>query len=178
MKKLIGLLIGGLAAGAVLGYIVAFGGKPAQQNARRLSRPPVVGKEMPALMLEDLDGNAIDTTILTGEPLIINFWATWCPPCKAEMPLLQEFSRVNQESVVVIGINVMESNAVVKEYVQANKISFTILLDSDGRVYEAYQILGLPTTYFVDENGILRAQHIGVLDKELLNEYGKMIGLP
>jgi len=68
------------------------------------------------------------------------------------MPLLQEFSRVNQESVAVIGINVMESNAVVKEYVQTNKISFTILLDSDGRVQEAYRILGLPTTYFVDEN--------------------------
>jgi len=178
MKKFIGLLIGGLAVGVVLGYFVAFGGKSAQQDTTRLSEPPVVGKEMPALILADLEGKTIDTATLTGKPLIINFWATWCPPCKEEMPLLQEFSRVNQESVAVIGINVMESNAVVKEYVQTNKISFTILLDSDGRVQEAYRILGLPTTYFVDENKILRAQHIGVLDRELLDEYRKMIGLP
>jgi len=178
MKKLIGLLLSGLVVGFGIEYFVTSGAYLVrQQDTTRSNRPPVVGKEMPELVLENLDSEAVDITALFGKPLIINFWATWCPPCKEEMPLLQDFSQTNQQSTTVIGINAMEFKTVVKEYVQANKITFTILLDSDGQVQEAYRILGLPTTYFVDKDGILRAQHIGILNIELLDKYGKMIGL-
>lgn len=178
MKKLIGLLLSGLVVGIGIVYFITSGVHfVGQQDATRLNRPPVVGEEIPELVLENLNGEAIDIAGLFGKPLIINFWATWCPPCKEEMPLLQDFSQANQESISVIGINAMELKTVVKEYVQANEITFTILLDNDGQGQETYRILGLPTTYFVDKDGILRAQHIGILNIELLDKYGNMIGL-
>ena len=177
MKKPGRLLIVGLVVGVTVGYVITFGNKSSMRDIPRLDGPPTVGKEISNFSLVDLDGKKISLVDFSGKPIIINFWATWCPPCKNEIPLLQEFSKVYQESAAMIGINVMESNTVVKEFVKMNEITFPILLDSDGRIQETYRIIGLPTTYFVDENKILRAQHIGALDEILINGYGNMIGL-
>jgi len=127
-------------------------------------------REVPALTLEDVDGQPIDLASLTGKPLIINLWATWCPPCRREMPLLADID--GRDDVRVVVANQGEDLMSVARYLDAEGLDFTYpLLDPNQQLLAASQSPGLPTTLLFDSEGKLLERHVGELTPALLNDW-------
>lgn len=86
---------------------------------------------------------------------MVNFWATWCPPCRVEMPALQQ-AQLNMPDVVVLGVNQQESADIVSRFMRDQGLDFLIALDVAGEVSRIYRVRALPTTYFIDGSGVIR----------------------
>jgi cytochrome c biogenesis protein CcmG, thiol:disulfide interchange protein DsbE len=138
---------------------------------------PQVGAPAPNFTLESLDGRQVSLAELRGRPILINFWATWCPPCRAEMPDLQEVSRAYENAgLVVLGLNLQESRDDVQRYADTLGLTFPLLLDRDGVVATHYNLTALPTSYFIDRDGIVRDRYIGPLTaKGLRSKVAKIV---
>jgi cytochrome c biogenesis protein CcmG/thiol:disulfide interchange protein DsbE len=139
------------------------------------SAAPVIGRPAPGFQLAALDGQPVSLGDFRGRPVIVNFWATWCEPCKQEMPALQA-EAARQPDLVVLGIDNVESAVKVRPFVEQLGLRFPILLDQDGSVVERYQVTGLPTTFFIDRSGVLRAIYRGPLTPDSLREQLAGIG--
>jgi len=125
------------------------------------------GGKVPAFTLSSTDGSHLNLAELAGKPAVINFWATYCPPCRAEMPLLQK--RVGPQSGVrLVLINEGESSQAARDYLNALGLHDPSLLDSDLRVGHAFGAIALPTTVFVRSDGTIADRHIGQLDDAVL----------
>jgi thiol-disulfide isomerase/thioredoxin len=123
----------------------------------------------PDLALKGLDGQLVRLSELRGKPVVVNFWATWCPPCKQEMPDLEKtYQKYRGEGLVFLGVDQMEDLDTVQQFVKENGYSWTFLLDSDGEASKAYRASALPTTYFVDRQGIIRDVQIGAINASQL----------
>jgi cytochrome c biogenesis protein CcmG/thiol:disulfide interchange protein DsbE len=121
-----------------------------------------IGKPAPDFTLQDLDGNTVRLSDFRGKVVFLNFWATWCPPCRAEMPAIETLHRKYRDGdVVVLGIDLRESASTVRAFVEEGGYTWTFLLDTTGRVGSMYQVRGIPASYFVDRKGIIRAVAIG-----------------
>ena len=126
-----------------------------------------VGDAAPAVSLDDLDGHVMNLSRLRGSVVLLHFWATWCPTCREEMPLLEEVSRAHAGEVVVLGINLGEPKKKVAGYIAEAGLTFPILLDPRGKVAGAYDVLALPTTLIVDPDGLLAGDiPMGKLERE------------
>ena len=124
----------------------------------------VVPQELPDLTLQTLDGRSVSLRDLQGKALVVNFWATWCPPCRMEMPDLQAFYQAHlDEDVVVVAINAGEAVSLVQPFVDENNLTFDVLLDPDMRAMTAFRVASLPTSFFVDRQGLIRERHGGAL---------------
>ena len=134
-----------------------------------LAPAPEIGHPAPDFTLVDLKGNEVALSDFRGKTVFINFWATWCPPCRAEMP---EIEAVHQEykdkGVVVLGVDISEPENTVRQYIQKGGFSWTIVLDSTGEVARNYQIAAIPTSFFIDREGIIRAVNIGAMTKRAI----------
>lgn len=118
----------------------------------------------PAFTSDDLEGKKASLSDYKGKPLIINFWATWCIPCIKEMPDLEKlYKERKDEGLELLMINVKESKEVVKKYIEKGGFSFRVLLDKNGDVLREYQVFGLPSTFFIDEKGIVQYSYMGEL---------------
>lgn len=126
-----------------------------------LARP---GFQAPDFELQTLTGETVTLASLRGKPVIINLWASWCPPCQAEMPSFQHvYEDYHDKGVVILAINLtlQDREEDVRQFVLKNHLSFPVLLDSDGDVERQYSTHALPTTYFVSADGIIRERVIG-----------------
>lgn len=177
-------LLAGLLIGALLAYTVLLSGGGAGRetsgesvgdNDPRL--PAAVGSTAPDFTLPNLEGEPVALSSLRGKPVVINFWATWCAPCKEEMPLLESTSQQLGDQVVFLGVDYAEGKDVVQSFVSELGLTFPILLDSDGAVADRYFVRNYPTTLFVDAEGVVRAQRVGLLDEDLLEKYLETIGI-
>jgi peroxiredoxin len=140
--------------------------------AKATPTPIPPGKPAPVFALEGLDGKVHRLEEYRGKQIVLNFWATWCIPCRLEMPLLDAtYRRLAGSGLVVIGINFGEDHTAVQQYVEELKLSFPILVDEAGVAARAYGVVGLPTTFFVDPAGILRDRVVGPLTAESLQGY-------
>lgn len=175
-KQRLFLLGGGLLAGVLIGALVLVlsANRPAQ-SSRRL--PPTVGNPVPDFILPLLDGGSQRLSDLKGKPVVVNFWATWCGPCRAEMPLLDRYAAKYDGKLVVIGVNSEEKESVIRPFQKELGIRFPLVLDQTGSVTILYFVHDFPFTFFVDKDGVLRAQHLGQLDENVLVRYLKTIGI-
>lgn len=132
------------------------------------------GNKAPDFELETLDGNKIKLSDLQGKKVIVNFWATWCPPCKAEMPHMQEFyEEKSKDGVEILAVNLTtsEKNANnVGSFVKDYGLTFPILLDRNGNIGRIYQAFTIPTSYVIDTKGFIQKRIVGPIDKEMMNE--------
>ena len=149
-------------------------------QASALGEAVRVGSHAPDFTLEDLDGTMHTLGEHQDQVVLLNFWTTWCPPCKEEMPALQEvYERYQSQGFLVLGVNwtAIDDPDLVPTYVEELKLSFPILLDIDSTVSEElYQLLGLPTSVFVGRDGIVREVYIGALELDNLeNKIQRML---
>jgi len=132
-----------------------------------------VGELAPDFQAQNLDGHTISLSDLRGKPVLLNFWATWCPPCREEMPYLQQiYEEWSGEGLIVLAVNIGESPATVEEFAQVYNLTLPILLDINGEAAQVYNVTAFPTTFFVDRDGIVRKKVIGAFrGKEQIEEY-------
>ena len=126
---------------------------------------PWSGDRTPPLELKDLSGRVHRLADYRGKVVLINFWATWCPPCRTEMPDIQAAAQAHPDGLVVLAINNAEDAETVKRFAQQFNLTFPILLDSDGSVARKYGVQGLPTSFFIDRAGIVRAANMGAMSR-------------
>lgn len=124
-----------------------------------------VNFQAPDFELTTLDGTTISLSEQRGKIVLINFWATWCPPCRAEMPEINAVAQAHPNQLIVLAVNNAEDEARVRQFVSEFQLTFPILLDRDGMVAEKYNVLGLPTSFFVDRDGIVRAATMGAMSR-------------
>ena len=128
-----------------------------------------VGKLAPDFTLKNLEGEEVSLSDYRGKIVFLNFWATWCPFCDKEMPDLNKLDAEN-EDVVVLAVDVMEDKKLVEDYIEKGGYDFQVVLDEDGQIAMKYLINPLPTTYFIDEEGILLGRIEGMLTWAHMNE--------
>jgi cytochrome c biogenesis protein CcmG, thiol:disulfide interchange protein DsbE len=177
-RKSIMLLAGGLLIGVLLGFLIINGSgrTPGESGQARRDAPakglPLADFELPSLV----EGEIVKLSDYRGTPVVVNFWGTWCPPCKEEMPLLQSVYEDYSPDLVIIGVNAMDAVGTVEQFVESTNLTFPIALDQEGKVQSQYLVRGFPTTFFIDKDGVLQDQHIGILNERLLNGYLQKIG--
>lgn len=146
---------------------------PLEQEPTELEAQPAL-----AFTLANLDGERVALSDFLGIAVMVNFWATWCPPCRAEMPLIQEYAAANHGQLVVLAINAGEENNIVQHFVDGQNFEdLNFLLDPTNSVADLYRVPGLPTSLFIDAEGLLQSVHIGELDEDLLTAYLAEIGV-
>ncbi len=132
---------------------------------------PRVGEPAPDFELPNLDGKTVKLSDYKGQPVWINFWASWCPPCRAETPDVEAaYKERHPQGLTLLAISIGEDAAAVRNYVQAAGMTSTILVDSSQGVASRYHINGIPTHLFVDKDGIVRALVSGGLNRSTIGQ--------
>lgn len=125
---------------------------------------PRSGFLAPALKLSALDGQTYDLGTLRGKVVLVNFWATWCAPCREEMPAMDKVYRSQQDDgIVILAVNQREDASAVQAYATPLNLSLPLLLNLNGSASDLYQVRALPTTYFIDRQGVIRDIAYGAL---------------
>jgi peroxiredoxin len=144
-----------------------------------LSTQPYAGAVAPDFTLTTLTDEPVTLSQLRGKPTLINFWASWCPPCRQELPALQSTYDAYGETINFLAVNVKESRGTVQSFAEKMNLTFPILLDGQGQVSDhLYQVRGIPTTLFVDARGVVVNRHVGPLDETTINAYLQPLLLP
>lgn len=131
---------------------------------------------VPDFTLNTLDGEPFRLGDLRGKPVLINFWASWCPPCVEETPdLVEAYQELEDLGVAFVGIGTQDDTAKLESFVQANQVPYTVLEDPLGTVSGQYRVLGMPTTFIVDRDGRLRKVINGVVKKDQIIETMKAL---
>lgn len=134
-----------------------------------------VGQPAPDFTLPTLEGDAVSLSDYRGRPVLMNFWATWCAPCRREMPeLVRVYNTHRDEGFVVLAVDLADQDSIddVRAFVEEFDMTFPVLLDETGAVYnELYRLLGLPMSVFVDREGIITRIHIGIMTDQQVDEF-------
>jgi len=151
-----------------------------QPSPVQTARPagPGVGALAPNFSLAATDGTAVTLFNLRGRPVLLSFWATWCTMCHDELRLLQANTASSASDLVVLTVAVRESPQEVQAAADALDLSWSPLLDPAGQVQDAYQVRGLPTSFFIDRQGRIVARHVGPLDQDALDRYLALLSPP
>lgn len=121
--------------------------------------------QAPDFALKDLNGNTVGLQDLRGKVVFLNFWATWCPPCRLEMPTMEELHKeFGNQGLVILAINYREGSDEIKTFFKQHNLTFTALQDDEGKVFELYQAWSLPTTYLINKKGEMVGRVIGYRD--------------
>ena len=170
------LIIGGLVVALVVGGVAAavvFGGGDDESAAAGLE-PQVAPDHVAPLPDTELGGFGDAPPVRPaeyGEPLILNFWATWCAPCREEMPHLQEYSELYGDQAAVLGVDVQDAPSNAAEFVDELGITYELAVDQDGAYFQETESVHMPTTLFVDAAGDIVYRHAGYMS------YDELLGL-
>jgi cytochrome c biogenesis protein CcmG/thiol:disulfide interchange protein DsbE len=163
------LLVGGL-------FIIATRVQPEAASASVLPRDAVADTPAPQenhpapdFALSDLDGATVQLSALRGQVVLVNVWATWCPPCRAEMPMIEAaYAQYREQGFTVLAVNQREDARTVADYMAESGLSFPALLDRDGAVSTAYRANVLPSSFFIDRAGVVRAVYRGPMSRGVI----------
>ena len=137
-----------------------------------------VGEPAPDFVLATPTGQTMQLANLRGRPVLLNFWATWCPPCKIEMPDLEAIhQKYADRGLAVVAVDQQEAPAAVQAYFNEMGLSFPTVIDSTGEIFNLYRAVALPMSYFVDSDGIVRIHHRGLMTREQMENYVAQMGL-
>jgi peroxiredoxin len=137
-----------------------------QDSIREVGLQPLKeGTKLIDFELEDLEGKKVKLSSLKGKVVFLNFWATWCPPCREEMPSMQKLHlELEGEGLEILAVDLQEDRKTVANFLQENGLTFKALLDRSGRVGSMYGARSIPTTYIIDKKGFVIAGVIGSRD--------------
>jgi peroxiredoxin len=145
--------------------------QPSSGQSAAQTEPQVMEQNKPApnFTTQALSGSETALADYAGDVVVVNFWATWCPPCKAEMPGINAFYERHQaEGLVVLAVNAKESESLVRPFIESNQFTFPVLLDPAGAIVNQYQVRSFPTTVIIDRDGIVRHIQVGMISEEEL----------
>lgn len=187
MKKIIGLLI--------VGFLIAIATISFVKNNIDEKEDPFEGEQMgtdmaenpanegtgkgdaaPDFTLTTLDGKEVSLSDYKGKKVVLNFWASWCPPCKAEMPHMQNYyeDMTEEDNVEILAVNLTNKDNGLDEvtsFVEDYGLTFPIPMDEEGQVGNAYKVIPIPTTYMIDTSGIIQNMIVGPMDEQMLIDY-------
>ena len=148
---------------------------PGDRNPTGESPSASSGRAAPDFLLRSLDGETVRLSDLQGQPVVVNFWATWCSTCRAETPDLIEFYETHREGgLTVLGVNLREADGQVRGFVDDFGITYPVVMDRDGQVAGTWRIggpnNGVPSTYFIDSDGVVRLVVFGYLTQDKMAE--------
>lgn len=134
------------------------------------------GDMAPDFVLKDLDGKEYRLSDYRGKGVFLNFWGTYCKPCKKEMPYIDnQYKKYKDQGVEVIAVNVGETDLSIRNFVEQYNLSFPIVVDKDGEVQEAYNIYPLPATFLINKDGKIVDYITGELNEEKIQQYMEKI---
>jgi peroxiredoxin len=142
-------------------------------NQEPLDSNELLSKKAPTFIASGINGQQYRLDEFKGKPVMLNFWASWCAPCRAEMPLLnQKYNEHHQkDGLMILGINIGENAQTIKGFVNQFDLSFPILLDNNAQIESQYGIDPIPATFFIDREGIIQDIHLGELKEDVLDQY-------
>lgn len=136
---------------------------------------PREGAIAPPFSLQNIDGEVVNLADFAGQTVMLNFWATWCAPCRFEMPDIQD--KFETTDLKVLAINFDESEDLIHPFVDELGLTFPILLDPGAEIQKLYQVRGYPTSVFINGDGIVQIMHIGFIDESQLDGYLQELGI-
>ncbi|HCU56736.1 MAG TPA: hypothetical protein DF984_00650 [Anaerolineaceae bacterium] len=131
----------------------------------------------PDFELQALTGEIVSLSDFNGKPVLINFWATWCPPCVQEMPLLQEISDDYAGELVVLPVNGGDSMEQIRAFAEAYEYNLMFLADPENALSLEYSVRGFPTSFFIDVDGLVQGTYVGMMDENIISYYLEKIGV-
>ncbi|MFP5113448.1 thiol-disulfide oxidoreductase ResA [Bacillaceae bacterium C204] len=135
-----------------------------------------VGAQAPDFALVDMQGNKHQLSDYKGQGVFLNFWGTWCPPCKKEMPYINnQYHQYKDKGVQVLTVDIQESELAVNQFAERLKLDFPIMIDTDKEVMNTYGIDPLPATFLIDKNGKVVEYYTGELTEEKVREFMEKI---
>ncbi len=162
------ILVGAVGILALLVVLfVPLGGSPAAEpgasvDALVVGGHPLVGKAAPEIDLLTIDGVPVKLSELRGRPVLVNFWATWCPPCREEFPLMADaYAEHQADGLEILGVLHQDLADGARAFAQDTGATWPVLADPDDSAYKDYLVVGLPTSFFIDAEGIVRAFSLG-----------------
>lgn len=133
-----------------------------------------VGSQAPEIELKDLRDETVRLSDFRGKPVLVNFWATWCVPCRTEMPIIEKQYRAykDRQGLVILAVDVKDDSGIdaVRTFLGELSLTFPVLLDADSSAETAYNVRGLPTSFFVDREGVIRAARVGSMNDEYIEQ--------
>ena len=132
---------------------------------------------VPPFTLLNLKGEKVKSSDFQGKVILLNFWATWCAPCVLEMPAIQKYYKKYPGQFNVLAVNADETRFEVQTFADDMGLTFDVLLDPGGKTQQLYRIQGYPTSFFVDADGVIRVQHIGLMTEDQLAGYLSSLGV-
>ena len=133
-----------------------------------------VGKQAPDFTLSNMNDQEVSLSDYRGKKVFLNFWASWCPPCRKEMPDMQKLHEKYGEEVVILAVNVGEKKSTAANFIMENGLNFPVLLDSNKNTAQNYLVRGIPTSYFLDQNGVIQEKVVGAVSYQKMLELNRI----
>ncbi|ADV66800.1 TlpA family protein disulfide reductase [Deinococcus maricopensis] len=148
-------------------------------SARTGATGPLVGKAAPNFTLKDLNGNTVTLASLRGRPVLLNFWASWCPPCRNEAPLLSDVARQQRaQGLAIVGVIYADDNvSALRDFIGEYNLAYPNVRDPGSRIAIDYGVAAVPETFFIDKTGVIRAHVRQEVTRDVLTRQLKTIGV-